>query len=239
MEQLLLGNVLQYSPAKFTTYNKDINFTRAIYPSVIAILVYLLAFIILNVLRKLIEPSMVSSDIDEEISKLDRLKLFICRTAERFFNFWYQVWQYMYITFVFNGLVQLHNLSYPIGADRSPVPNAIFCIVCLIVAVVLPIVTFMYLNKKYFKTDYFEYTYWYENILFQKLPSQSLPSNHHRILILVRNFRYYLLAICFAFVGNYPMVALVVIILLHIFSVGYMKITHVEIKPFNSKLNIV
>jgi hypothetical protein len=73
--------VVQYSPAKFTTFTKDINFSRAIYPSIIAIVVYLLSFIILNVLRKIIEPSMVSNDIDEEISKLDRVKLFICRTA--------------------------------------------------------------------------------------------------------------------------------------------------------------
>jgi hypothetical protein len=42
----------QYSPTKFTIWKKDINFSRAVYPTVIITLLYLLFFIILNIIRK-------------------------------------------------------------------------------------------------------------------------------------------------------------------------------------------
>jgi hypothetical protein len=57
IEKFLLGNVLQLSPAKFTIFTKDINFSRAIYPSLIAIFIYLACFGILNGIRKVVKKS--------------------------------------------------------------------------------------------------------------------------------------------------------------------------------------
>jgi hypothetical protein len=57
IEGWLLGNVVQGSPFKFTMFAKDINFTRSVYPSIIAILFYLVIFILLNLIRKLINTS--------------------------------------------------------------------------------------------------------------------------------------------------------------------------------------
>ena len=54
IEQLLLGNVVQISPNRFTMFMKDINFTRAIYPTVIISILYLIVYGILNAARKLI-----------------------------------------------------------------------------------------------------------------------------------------------------------------------------------------
>jgi hypothetical protein len=86
------------------------------------------------------------------------------------YDYWYQIWQYLYITFIFAGLVQLYNLNYESGSNRNVIPNNIFCFVCIVLTIVLPIVTFVYLNKKYEKMSYFAYAYWYNNIFFQKLP---------------------------------------------------------------------
>jgi hypothetical protein len=58
IEKLLLGNVIQQSPMRFTIFIKDINFTRAVYPSIIALLVYLIVFGVLNIIHKIIQPSM-------------------------------------------------------------------------------------------------------------------------------------------------------------------------------------
>jgi hypothetical protein len=98
------------------------------------------------------------------------MKLFIIRIAERFLNYWHQVWQYMYITFIWAVLLQFNNMKYPVNSDKSDVANMIFCFLFFIIALSLPVLTFLYLNKKYFRLDYFEYSYWYENIFFLKLP---------------------------------------------------------------------
>jgi hypothetical protein len=63
IESMLLGNVVQYSPPRFTSFNKDINFTRMVYPSVIILLAYLIFFLILTVVRKLIEPELMVPEI--------------------------------------------------------------------------------------------------------------------------------------------------------------------------------
>jgi hypothetical protein len=128
---------------------------------------------------------------------------------------------------VFAGLVQLYNLSYPAGSNRSAIPNDIFCFVCLLLIIILPIATFLFVSKKYSTMSYFVYAYWYENIFFQKLPVYSLPSNHHRVLILVSNAHYFLLVVCFVFLGNYPVESLVGIILIHALILAYMKISFV------------
>lgn len=154
-------------------------------------------------------------------------------------NYFYQIWQHNYIVYVWACCIQFHNMSYPSGADRSEVANMIFCFVVLVLMVVLPPATLVYLNKRYFRLDYFEYSYWYENLFFLLLPQESLPSNHHRVLIVIRNARYVILVACFAFLGNYPVQALVIIILTHFLVLLYMKITHLEIKPFNSILNFI
>lgn len=45
-------------------FNKDINFTRAIYPSIIIILTYLVWFGLINLIRKKIETGLVVSGVD-------------------------------------------------------------------------------------------------------------------------------------------------------------------------------
>lgn len=47
------------------------------------------------------------------------------------------------------------------------------------------------------------------------------------------------MVVCFAFLGQYPVQALVIIILNHFFSLLYLKVTHLELKPFNSVLNLL
>ena len=76
-----MGDVVQQSPARFTTYNKDINFTRMVYPCVIAFIAYLIFFILLTIVRKLIEPNPVVADIEEERSNCEKFKLFIIRVS--------------------------------------------------------------------------------------------------------------------------------------------------------------
>lgn len=70
MEKFLLGNVIQFSPTQFTMFNKDVNFTRAVYPCIIIAIAYLVWFGFINLLRKKIEPGLVVSDSDEERSKM-------------------------------------------------------------------------------------------------------------------------------------------------------------------------
>jgi hypothetical protein len=151
-----------------------------------------------------------------------KIKLFICSTSERFHNFWHQVWQHLFITFTFAGTLQLYNLTYPPSSNRSAVPNAIFCFASLFVFIALPVITFHYLNNKYEEMDYSDYVYWNENILFQKLPIQTLPSHHHRVLIIICNARYLLLAISFAFISCSPMTALAVITLINMLNLAYL-----------------
>lgn len=54
IESFLLGNVVQHSPPQFTTFNKDINFTRMVYPCIIISLAYLAWFLLLTLARHLI-----------------------------------------------------------------------------------------------------------------------------------------------------------------------------------------
>lgn len=119
--------------------------------------------------------------------------------------------------------VQLYNFSYPSGSNRSAVPNGIFCIVCLLVVFALPIGSYLYLNYKFCNMEYSDYFYWYEDIFFQRLPTQSLPSNSHTIHILITNIRYILLAICFAYLGYYPIAASLLILLLHALNLFYTR----------------
>lgn len=69
IESALLGNVVQQSPPRFTTFNKDINFTRMVYPCVIIFIAYLIWFVLLTLVRKKIEPDLVVADAEEERSK--------------------------------------------------------------------------------------------------------------------------------------------------------------------------
>ena len=69
IESALLGNVVQQSPPRFTTFNKDINFTRMVYPCVIIFIAYLIWFVLLTLVRKNIEPDLVVADAEEERSK--------------------------------------------------------------------------------------------------------------------------------------------------------------------------
>lgn len=133
----------------------------------------------------------------------------------------------MFIVLIWSACIQFHNLAYPAGANRSDVANIVFSFIVLVLAVMLPIATFLYLNHKYFRLDYFEYSYWYQNIFYLQLPEESLPSDHHRILILVRNFRYLLLVVCFAFLGDYPIPCLIIIIFNHLASMLYTKVKNI------------
>lgn len=239
IEHWLLGNVIQYSPAKFTVFNRDINFTRAVYPTVIITIAYLLWFGLLNLVRKLIEPTLLLPENEEEYTWAQKAKLLLVRTGERVLNFWYQVWQYQFIVYMFAFCVQLHNMSYPTDADRSEVANMIFCFLSMLLMVALPIVTLLYLNRRYFRLDYFEYCYWYQSVFYLKLPEESLPSNHHRIMIIIRNLRYILCVVCFAFLGNYPVQALVILILVNIFSMLYIRLSHLEPRMVLSVLHMI
>lgn len=143
--------------------------------------------------------------------------------GERYLNFWYQVWQYMFIVIMWSAFIQFHNLAYPSGANRSLIPNIIFCFIVLLFSFAVPIFTFKHLKKTYFKIDYFEYSYWNQNIFFLELPEESLPSEHHPIPMLVRNSRYVLLVICFAYLGDFPIPCLIIIIFIHLANMVYMK----------------
>jgi hypothetical protein len=102
-----------------------------------------------------------------------------------------------------------------------------FCIVCLLIAIALPIATYLFMNIKFSNMEYSDYSYWYEDVFFQKLPTQSVPSNHHSIYILANNIRFILLAICFAFLGQFPIAALLTIILIHVLYLFYTKFFNV------------
>ena len=75
--------------------HRDINFTRSLYPTLIITLGYLLSFVVLNLLKKKLEPNLVIKSEQEINSTQDRLSLFVIRTGERWLNFWYQIWQYL------------------------------------------------------------------------------------------------------------------------------------------------
>lgn len=66
-------------------------------------------------------------------------------------SFWSQVWQYQYLVLVWSACKQLYSLSYPLDSDRSQTPNTIFCILCLIAAVVLPILTTVLTRRAFAK----------------------------------------------------------------------------------------
>ena len=240
IEDAILPGVDQGGPYKFIVMgNKDINFTRGIYPTLIISLGYLIWFIVLNLLRRVLEPGLMVSEDEEERTMGEKFKLFIIRIAERIMNFWHQVWQYQFITVLWCAALQFYNFSYTAGPSGLQVPNGIVCFLCLVGFLLLPPLSFAYLNKRYFRLDYFEYCYWYENIFFLKLPDESLPSNHHRVLIMVRNFRYLLLVVCFAFLRDYPIQCLIIIAILHVISWIYYRVTHVELSSAMEHLNLL
>lgn len=83
-----------------------------------------------------------------------KIKQILIDTARRIFSYWYQIGQYMLLVFIWAGFTQLHQFAYPIGSPRSPVPNGLFCIVCLLLSLGLPALCYRYLTIKYFKLDY-------------------------------------------------------------------------------------
>ena len=206
--------------------HRDINFTRSLYPTLIITLGYLLSFVVLNLLKKKLEPNLVIKSEQEINSTQDRLSLFVIRTGERWLNFWYQIWQYQYITVIWAVAIQSYKFTYPKGTSIGlQYPNLIFCFIVFAVFLVLPPLTLAYLNKKYFRLDYFEYCYWYENVFYMKLPEESLPCNHHRVLIVVRNIRYGLIVVSLAALNSQPLAVLLFISFLNVCSLVYYKVT--------------
>jgi hypothetical protein len=88
-----------------------------------------------------------------------KIKLYLIHLAERGMNFWCQIWQYQYIVFAWAACVQFYNLAYPIDADRSQTPNTIFCILCFILVIAIPIFTTILTRRAYDKLDYMQYYY--------------------------------------------------------------------------------
>lgn len=222
----MLGDVIQYSPPKFLTFNKDINFTRAVYPCIIINVAYAVWFLLLKVVKHKLEP-LHQSEALEKGDRKTKLKLYVIRLAERNNNFWQQVWQYQFIVFFWAACAQFYNTSYPLDSNRSHIPNIIFCVVCFGLITFLPTLTMMYLHRVYPKLDYFEYSYWYENIFYMQLPEDNLPNSQHRVNILVRNLRFSFLVIFFAFVGDFPIQSLVFTILIHAVYLVYIQIARI------------
>lgn len=83
IEGWLLGNVVQYSPPKFTTFNTDINFTRAVYPCLIINIAYTLWFLALKLIKSRIEPCHQPSTPTESTHQPlnTKLKLFLLRLS--------------------------------------------------------------------------------------------------------------------------------------------------------------
>lgn len=240
IENFLLPGVIQDSDIKFFAMgHKDTNFTRSVYPTLIITLGYFVFFVVLNLIRKKIEPNLEISEEEQSRTLKERISLFIIRVSERVLNFWYQIWQYQFIVVVWAACTQFYNFEYPEGKTNIQVPNFMFCFAWFILILVLPSLTMAYLNKKYFRLDYFEYCYWYENIFFLKLPDESLPSNHHRVLIVIRNVRYLLIVICIAALSSFPITALLLMCFVNVGSLIYYQVTHVEIEKFLSRLNFI
>lgn len=178
-------------------------------------------------------------DEEEELSLKQKITLFFIRTSERFLNFWYQIWQIQFLILIWAAFAQLHNLSYPPDSNRSSIPNNIFCFLVLLIMIGLPIATLIYLNKKYFRLDYFEYSYWYKDIFLLKLPAESLPSNQHRIYILIKNGRLFLLALIISFLGAYPVPTCTLLIILNLINLCYIKVSHLEIYKICTVLSFI
>lgn len=183
----------------------------------IILIVYLVWFILVRLIVLFKIGGLPSEK--PEITKLDRLKILAIEFSERTLNFWTQVWQYMFVVFVWAALLQLYNINYPSNSDRSCIPNAIFCIFCLVLYLAAPIATFIRTQKQYFDLDYFKYSHHYSHIFYQQLSESELPSSQHRIHVLIRCFRLVLLCLCFSYLCRYPVQALVIVLVSH---VGYL-----------------
>lgn len=183
----------------------------------IMLVVYLIWFILVRLTVKYKIGGLPSEKT--EISKMDKIKIMVIEFSERVLNFWTQVWQYMFVALVWAGLLQLYNINYPRNSDRSCIPNAIFCISCLVLCLAAPIITFIRTHKQYYILDYFNYSHHYNHIFHLQLPESELPSSQHRIHVLIRCFRFVLLCLCFSYLCRYPLQALVIVLVSH---VGYL-----------------
>lgn len=54
IDKLLLGDVVQVSPARFTVYNRDVNFTRAVSPCLVALAMYGIWFLVVQAAYKIV-----------------------------------------------------------------------------------------------------------------------------------------------------------------------------------------
>lgn len=142
--------------------------------------------------------------------------MFFVNLADRLLRFWGQVWQYLCITFIWASLLQMYSLSYSLNSNKSNVPNAIFCIFCMVLCLAIPIVIFIYTHRQYYKIDYFSYFYRYGHIFILQLPQNQLPSSQHQINILISSLRYILLCIFISYLSNYYLQALILIIVVHL-----------------------
>ena len=70
--------------------------------------------------------------------------------------------------------------------------------------------------------------YRFEDLFFLKIPQYELPSNHHRIgYPLLRAAKLLIIAITICFLGTLPILALILLSLLHILELIYIKLQEI------------
>lgn len=76
------------------------------------------------------------------------MKTVLVYIASRILSFWYQIYQYMFLTFIWASLVQFHNFTYPPDSPRSPALNGMFCIASLLLFLTLAPLCHRYLLRR-------------------------------------------------------------------------------------------
>lgn len=119
--------------------------------------------------------------------------------------------------------LQFYNLEYPPGADRNPTINAVLCISAFVCALLLPIAIYVWTRRAYLKLPYEQYIARFNQIFLFQLYSQSLPSHQHHYYLLLEPLRWLICALCCSFLGISPIQSLIILVVTHALSVGYLR----------------